>query len=224
MFDIDRGIIRASPQRVGVVAIFLTTIEIKDRMSNDKRLLLESVEPLFRQMRVSSMALPTREAKRPPIKGCENVRHSKDEQTGRKFRVEYLDGSSGVVARVRGRVALEMKDFPPSMHGIPKLRPNGCYQHVYERKLSKVRNLTDESRTIWHQPMFKRRHTEMTDEGKRNFVTWYGRLGSYWNAEVASLAAEIAANRYEEGKGREEIERIESDLIEIARVYARRQL
>ena len=108
-----------------------------------------------------------------------------------------------------------------SMRDLPKLRDDGRYAHVYDRELKKVQNLTDESKRVWYQPMFKRRHTEVTEQGKKSRVTWFGRLGSYWDPAVAAVAAEMAAVRYDKGESREAIECVENDILEAAREYAR---
>ena len=138
----------------------------------------------------------------------------------RKYRVEYLHGARGKLARVRGRVALSLQDLPPAMRRMPKVSDGGGYSHVYERRLD-LKDLTDDARTTWYQPMFKKRWTRVDAETgeKTHGVTWYARLGSYWEAATAAVAAEMAIARYNEGKSREEIERVEEDLVAAARQH-----
>lgn len=145
--------------------------------------------------------------------------HLKDDETGRKYTVEYLSGSSGKYGRVRGRVALSCTDLPPSMRTLPRPRPDGGYEHVYERKLN-LKNLTDDTKSSWYQPMFKQRWTREDEHGnKMKGVDWYSCLGSYWDPKVAAVAAEIAKQRHADGQDREAIERVEEDLLQAARDY-----
>ena len=153
----------------------------------------------------------------------ENVYHHTDDDTGRKFRVEYLHGSSGKLARVRGRVAITTHDLPPAMRRLPKLRPDGEYAHVYKRSLDLKELKADDSKTAWYQPMFKKRWTVVAEDGtKTSGVTWYARLGSYWDPGVAAVAAELAIRRYDDKKEREEIETVEQDILDAAREFTRR--
>lgn len=145
-----------------------------------------------------------------------------DDETGRKYRVEYLCGSSGKLARSRGRVALTPSDLPPELRKLPKVRPDGGYQHVYVRQLN-LKELTGDD-TQWYQPMFKKRWTRCDEQGnKASGVDWFARLGSYWCEETAAVAAELAMQRYQGGQTREQIETVEADIVEAARQLASRR-
>lgn len=147
----------------------------------------------------------------------QNVCYRKDPDTERKYRVAYLQGEHGKLAYVRGRVNLELTDLPPEMRTLPKLRPNGLYSHVYTRQLN-VKELSNDGRTEWYQPMFKQRFTRTNEDGqKEHGVVWYARLGSYWHAAVAAVAAELAMQRQKAGQSREQIEHVEADIVEAAR-------
>jgi hypothetical protein len=179
----------------------------------------DKLEPALRTMEATAPVV-ARSARRGAAKPRFNeVHHLTDATTGRTYRVEYLVGASGKLARVRGRVALTLDDLPEDLRALPKVRADGRYEHVYERALKDVQGFTD--RPTWYQPMFKRRHVETCDDGtKQNCVTWYGKLGSYWDPAVAAVAAELAAARHAEGKDRAAIEAVEADLLQAARAYA----
>lgn len=163
-------------------------------------------------------------AKRAPLDDhAPALYHQTDDETGRKYRVEYLHGSSGKPARVRGRVALTLADLPPAWRKLPKLRSDGNYEHIYVRRL-KLKELTsDDARTEWYQPMFKKRWTRHHDDGtKTSGVDWYARLGSYWEAPVAAVAAELAIQRYGASQTREQIEQVEADIVAAARARGKK--
>lgn len=187
----------------------------------------EELEPEFRNMKANPVPSKASEPKRTsPKKTFNDVNYLEDSETGRKYRVEYLlnddiesaDGKRKL-ARIRGRVALSINDLPTDMQKLTKKRDGDDvrFEHVYERKLKKVQKLTDDTKRVWYQPMFKRRHTEMTEGGKKNYVTWYGKLGSYWDPAVAAVAAEMAIQRLDQGKSREEVETVENDILSAAR-------
>ena len=188
---------------------------------------LDEARALFDRMRASPPPAPQRsptlrrQVKRSLADAADQY-HLTDEASGRKYRVEYLRGSTGKLARVRGRVALDLADLPPHLRSLPKLKDDGTFAHVYERAL-KLKELADDHRTAWYQPMFKKRWTHVDENGvKTRGVTWYASLGSYWNADVAAVAAELALQRYASSGTREEIERVERDLVQMAREHARR--
>lgn len=181
----------------------------------------DKIEPTLRAMEATPPPVLPRTARRTSAKPrFSEVYHLTDEGTGRTYRVEYLVGVSGKLARVRGRVALTLDDLPTELRALPKVRADGRYEHVYERALKDVKGFSDVSKHTWHQPMLKRRHVEENEDGtKKNCVTWYGKLGSYWDPAVAAVAAELAAGRLGEGKSRAEIETVEADILEAARAY-----
>lgn len=182
----------------------------------------DRMERVFRAMRATDPPVVPKAPRRPMRKiPINDVYHHRDETTGRKFRVEHLVGSTGVIARMRGRVALRLEDLPPHMRTLAKVRNDGSYEHVYERALKNVKNLTDESRTTWYQPMFKRRRTEVLADGtRRHLIDWYGKLDSYWDAGVAAVAAAMAKERINRGAKRAEVETVGQDMIDMARAYA----
>ena len=194
---------------------------------------LSDVRPIFDNMKASPPPSPAKtiapvRSKRSPSASrpdTQNVKHRKDTETGRRYTVEYLtDPKHGKLARERGRVALSITDLPPALRSLPKLKTNGSggYQHVYERRLSNVKNLTDSSRTSWFQPMFKQRWTREDEHGtKYHGVNWFSSLGSYWDPAVAAVAAEMGKERHESGQGDDAIRRVEEDLIQAARDFAK---
>lgn len=170
-------------------------------------------------------APPPRAPRRAPAAGdaSADVYYLRDDETARKYRVEYLHGAGGKLARVRGRVALTLQDLPPAMRRLPKVSAGGGYAHVYERRLA-LKELTDDARTTWYQPMFKKRWTEVDEATgeKRRGVTWFARMGSYWDDGVAAVAAEMGLARHAEGQSREQIEKVEEDIVEAARQFKTR--
>lgn len=184
---------------------------------------LDMVQATFREMQAPPPPVPVRAARRTQLhdESGAPVYHARDAESGRRYRVEYLCGSAGRPARLRGRVALELSDLPPQMRSLPRLREDGRYEHVYERSLSKVQSFGGEERNVWYQPMFKQRYVLETDAGRERKVAWYGRLGSYWSPGVAAVAAEIARERHARGRPREEIECVEADIVQAAREFAR---
>ena len=168
-------------------------------------------------------APPPRAARRPAAQDAgADVYYLHDDETSRKYRVECLHGAGGKLARVRGRVSLTLQDLPPDLRRLPKVSDGGGYAHVYERRLS-LKELTDDARTTWYQPMFKKRWTRVDEAtgDKTHGVNWFARMGSYWDEGTAAVAAEMAIARYKEGKSREEIERVEQDIVAAAREHTR---
>ena len=60
------------------------------------------------------------------------------------------------------------------------------------------------------------------DGSKEHGVTWYARLGSYWDPAVAAVAAELAMQRHKEGQTREQVEQVEADIVAAARAMKRK--
>lgn len=115
-------------------------------------------------------------------------------------------------AYTNGRVTLQLADLPVEMRSTLKVRRDGRYCNVYERKVKRKRSNDDEheAAAFWYQPMFKK-----TIDGK---ITWFTRLGSYSDAGVAAVAAQMGLQRYKEGRI-DDIAKVEEDLVHAAAQY-----
>lgn len=148
--------------------------------------------------------------------------HQKDEISGRNFTVEYLNGVSGRTARERGRVTLTLADLPQEMATLPVESKRGGYRWVQKRSLKRGASVVAKgaANIDWFQPMFKRRSTVEGPEGPEKKDVWFTKLGTYTDAGVAAVAAELAAARYDAGEPSESIYRVEADIVQAARELA----